>query len=143
MIPTLLCVDDDKMTLMLVRLILEKANFCKTLLTAENGAYALEHFSEQQNLPMEARVYPEVILLDLNMPVMSGWEFLSAFAETFPEKAPQTKIFILSSSVDPFEKDRALNHPLVVDFLPKPLNIDALEKLKKHSALLDFFITAA
>jgi CheY-like chemotaxis protein len=77
------------------------------------------------------------------MPVMNGWEFLAAFAEKFPEKAQQTKIFILSSSVDPFEKDRALNHPLVVDFLPKPLNIEALEKLKKHNTLLHFFIPAA
>ncbi len=143
MIPTLLCVDDDKMTLMLIRLILEKANFCTTLVTAINGAHALEYYSNQLNISLEERVYPDVILLDLNMPVMNGWEFLSAFAEQFPERASQTKIFILSSSVDPFEKENATNHPMVVAFLPKPLSIDALEKLKMHRALQDFFITVA
>lgn len=142
MIPTLLCVDDDRMTLMLIRLILEKANFCKSLLTANNGAHALEHFSKQLESLFSEQIYPDVILLDLNMPVMNGWEFLTTFSEQFPSIASQTKIFILSSSVDPFEKESALNHPMVVDFLPKPLSIEALEKLKKHSALQVFFNNA-
>ncbi|MBU6340379.1 MAG: response regulator [Bacteroidetes bacterium] len=139
MIPTLMCVDDDKMTLMLIRLILERAGFCKQLLTAENGSHALQYYDEQQKLPDSERLLPEVILLDLNMPVMNGWEFLSAFADQYPDWANSTKIFILSSSVDPFEKETAANHPLVLDFLAKPLSFDALERLKKIPAIASFF----
>jgi CheY-like chemotaxis protein len=142
MIPTLLCVDDDKMTLMLLRLILEKAKFCKTLLTAENGALALNYFDAQMHLEPEEQNFPAVILLDLNMPVLNGWEFLSSFAQKFAPIASRTIIFILSSSVDPFEKEKANEHPLVAEFLPKPLSIAALEQLKKHPALRAFFITA-
>jgi len=139
MIPTLLCVDDDRMTLMLIRLILEKAGFCANLRTAENGAQALNYYETQMQLEENEQCFPEVILLDLNMPVMNGWEFLSSFSQQYTDIARRTIIFILSSSVDPFEKERANEHPLVAEFLAKPLSIAALEQLKKHPVLAPFF----
>jgi len=132
-------VDDDRMTLMLVRLILERAEFCTHFLTAENGSLAIQLYDQQFLLPNTEQQLLDVILLDLNMPVLNGWEFLTAFAEKYPEQALKTSIFILSSSVDPFEKETAAEHPLVAAFLAKPLSFDALEKLKRHPALAQFF----
>lgn len=69
------------------------------------------------------------ILLDINMPTMTGWEFLKKF-ETFNEAIKnQFDIFMLSSSVDPVDIDRANQNPLVIDFIEKPLNKEILIKL--------------
>ena len=62
-----------------------------------------------------------VILLDLNMPVMSGWEFLERFEMLDDIIKKQLKIYILSSSVDPRDKARAGANKNVVDYIVKPI----------------------
>jgi CheY-like chemotaxis protein len=62
-----------------------------------------------------------IILLDLNMPIMSGWEFLERFEELDEIIKKQVKIYILSSSVDPRDKERAGKNKDVEDYIVKPL----------------------
>lgn len=72
---------------------------------------------------------PTIFLLDLNMPTMTGWKFLEKFRD-FPQAVlKQFKIYILSSSIDPADKLRALNNPLVKDFIEKPLTFENIDKL--------------
>lgn len=61
------------------------------------------------------------LLLDINMPTMSGWEFLEKFDNFKEHLKKQFSIYILSSSVDPSDIRRAKQNPLVVDFIEKPL----------------------
>ena len=94
MIKKLLCVDDDKITLTLIKLIVSKASFAEEIITKMNGKEALEYYSDlSANTEMET--YPELIFLDLNMPIMGGWDFVDEFAKTFYKKFSQTKIIIL------------------------------------------------
>ena len=71
----------------------------------------------------------DFIFLDLNMPEMNGWEFLDAIAESaaLPKRFP--KIYILSSSLDPADRERAETHQFVAGFLSKPLESVELEFL--------------
>ncbi len=62
-----------------------------------------------------------IILLDLNMPIMSGWEFLERFEELDEIIKKQVKIYILSSSVDPRDRERAGKNKDVEDYIVKPL----------------------
>jgi CheY-like chemotaxis protein len=62
-----------------------------------------------------------IILLDLNMPIMSGWEFLERFEGLDEIIKKQVKIYILSSSVDPRDKERAGKNKDVEDYIVKPL----------------------
>lgn len=72
----------------------------------------------------------EVILfLDLNMPTMTGWEFLEAFDKMEEGLKKQYTIYILSSSIDPSDIERAKDNIYVKDFIEKPLNKDALKKI--------------
>ncbi len=75
--------------------------------------------SEPNNSPPEGKT---TLLLDLNMPTMSGWEFLEAFELFDVSIKVQYNIYILSSSLDPGDINRAKANPLVVDFIEKPLN---------------------
>ncbi len=70
-----------------------------------------------------------VLLLDINMPTMTGWEFLEEFDKLSENIKMQFQIFMLSSSVDPSDIERATSNPLVTDFIEKPLNKEALERM--------------
>ena len=63
-----------------------------------------------------------VLLLDINMPTMTGWEFLEEFDKLNENIKMQFQIYMLSSSVDPSDIERATSNPLVTDFIEKPLN---------------------
>ncbi|HNP33858.1 MAG TPA: response regulator, partial [Flavobacterium sp.] len=75
MLDKILCVDDDPITLMLCRKVVEKVEFAKEILTAENGQEAIQYFDMlcEEIKTNDSISYPKLVLLDLNMPVMDGW----------------------------------------------------------------------
>ncbi len=73
-------------------------------------------------------VFPTILFLDVNMPSMSGWEFLDLFQEYDDNIKKQFKIFILTSSIEDFS-DKARKYPFVGGFLSKPLKKDNIKKL--------------
>jgi CheY-like chemotaxis protein len=135
MIPVVMCVDDDPIVLMLNELVLREHAFCNELIKIESAELALEHFSQQAKLPLGQAVLPNILFLDINMPTMDGWRFLSEFAENFQEFHSKVSIVILSSSVNPADIEKANKHPLVIGFMPKPIGDTELDELKKHPAL--------
>jgi CheY-like chemotaxis protein len=100
---------------------------------------ALDYFEEQSKLSKEAQTLPSLIFLDINMPVMDGWEFLELFSSKFKEFHETIRVIILSSSVNPADLAMAENHPLVIGFMPKPLGEPELGILKSNPLLQDFF----
>ncbi len=128
MFDQILCVDDDPVTLMLIKILISKALITKEIITASNGAEALSYFKKL--LPTEEMVlanYPKIILLDLNMPVMGGWEFLDTFIKNdLSSVFKNTKIFVVSSSIDPSDIEKAKSYPIVVDFYSKPMTIEKI-----------------
>lgn len=136
-----LCVDDDEVTLMICKMTIQRAQFSKEIITLYNGQEAIEYYKQLVLNPAtnteDNQTYPQMIFLDLNMPVLGGWEFLDDFMNLFYEKFKDTKVIILSSTVDPKDKKRAEKYPIVVDFFSKPITKEILneinEKLKTHN----------
>jgi len=95
---------------------------------------ALNYFDDLKlnNLGTEIKRYPQLIFLDLNMPVMGGWEFLDHFAkEEYRALFKDCKVIVLSSTIDPDDINKAKTYPMVLDFLSKPISKEMLENLKK------------
>jgi CheY-like chemotaxis protein len=69
-----------------------------------------------------------ILLLDINMPQMTGWQFLQWFDTLAPKIKNRISIFMVSSSVDPRDMERAAAHPLVKAVLTKPLEIETIVK---------------
>ncbi|MCO5949972.1 response regulator [Mucilaginibacter sp. RT5R15] len=70
---------------------------------------------------------PEVILLDLNMPVMDGWEFLDEFTKVPPAK--KIIIYIVTSSIDPADVEKAKQYEAISQYIVKPVTVDNLKEI--------------
>jgi CheY-like chemotaxis protein len=128
MFETILFIDDDLITLMLCKMVISKASFSNDIATAKNGEEALKYFDTLKLAPAVNK--PQIIFLDLNMPVMNGWEFLDSFNTEEYSAFHHTKIVILSSTIDPADLERSKKYPMVIDFLSKPITKEMLEYLK-------------
>ena len=129
----ILCVDDDPITLMLCKMVISKSGFAKEIITAQNGEEALNYFDDLKlnNLGAEIKRYPELIMLDLNMPVMGGWEFLDHFSKNgYASVFNECKVIVLSSTIDPDDITKSKTYPMVLNFLSKPITKEMLEDLK-------------
>ena len=141
MIPLVLSVDDDKVNQMLNQMIFTRCGFSKTSVTCMNGKEALQFFEKKLAEGNSAYDLPAIIFLDLNMPVMDGWEFLNAFTAHYTAAFPATKVVILSSTINPIEKEKALENKNVIGFLCKPLTLEMLSSLKNSPAIKHYFLS--
>lgn len=132
MLDTILFIDDDPITLMLCKMVIKKAAFANEIATAKNGEEALQYFDslKQTNSGSESNKQPQLIFLDLNMPVMGGWEFLESFSTSNYADYNKTKVIILSSTIDPEDLEKSKKYPMVLDFLSKPISKEMLEYVK-------------
>ena len=82
MLDSILFIDDDPITLMLCKMVTKKASFSNEIATSKNGEEALQYFNTLKEIGPnnELKKQPQLIFLDLNMPVMGGWEFLESFS---------------------------------------------------------------
>lgn len=131
MIKTVLSIDDDDVTQMLNKICLESFGSFEKIIIANDGIEALDFFKKIENGEESIEHFPEIIFLDLNMPRKDGWEFYEAFLKGFPQYIEKTKIFILSSSINPSDVERAKHEKNIVSFLSKPLNEETLREVKR------------
>lgn len=125
-IHSILIVDDDYATNKYNKIIIEEAGFTGEVWEANNGAQALKILKDIPNFLLD------VILLDLNMPVTNGWEFLDALQEPGYPDLSNTVIYILSASRNPDDIERARQYDIVKGFISKPLEVsEVIEKIIK------------
>jgi CheY-like chemotaxis protein len=123
---------------MLCKKVITKAEFSKEIMTAQNGEEALSYFNSLKYNTKPANLNdkkPRLIFLDLNMPVMGGWEFLDHFSTSDYSDFNTTNIIILSSTIDPEDLEKAKNYPMILDFLSKPITLQMLEYIKNKMTI--------
>jgi CheY-like chemotaxis protein len=113
-------IDDDKIFTFVLKKIIEKNNHFKQVVDFKNGEDVLEILSSKSDSP-------DIILLDINMPVIDGWQFLERL-EDLPNKK-EYKIFIMSSSIDKNDIEKSKTYSTVKDFISKPINEEKLRRI--------------
>ena len=112
-------IDDDQDTLMLYELSIKETCYSSSFLTFDNAKKAIDYLESC----MEQRsMAPDYIIIDLNMPDMDGFQFLSAFEEKFYPSMSDTKVITATSSIREKDREKAIRYSSVVAFVPKPLS---------------------
>jgi CheY-like chemotaxis protein len=112
-----LLVDDDPISILIMTKILERLEVATEILTAPSGKAALDLLDKQYH---NALAMPDIIFVDLNMPLMNGFQFIEAFQELDILGKRGIRIIIVTSSDDPEDKEKARELG-VKDFLTKPV----------------------
>lgn len=97
-----------------------------TIIALESAEEGLEYIFSSMDNPS---AIPDIILLDIKMPKVDGFEFLERFEKLPPSVKVLSTIYMLSSSIDPYDINKALKSKYVHDFIEKPLTKEKIEKL--------------
>jgi len=124
-----LLIDDDAISLFFTEKLFQQAGLSKGLRSFQFPEQALAYV--QQALAQQ-HALPEVILLDLHMPVLSGWDFLAALQPYEAQLVGHCFIYVLTSSLSPLDKARSKEIALVTDFIHKPLDNVQLLAIQAH-----------
>ena len=122
-------IDDDTIFVYGIKRIMNEIDFCDEIIVYANGESAL---NELGSLVQEGKKLPDVILLDLNMPVMDGWVFLDDFVKIPNHNQEHLSLYILSSSINPSDIEKAKNYPIVNNFISKPVTVSDLKHILKE-----------
>ena len=118
-------IDDDPVhTFTTKQIIKSQKNFCDTIIVFKDGK---EGFDGLKTMLDNKEELPDLILLDINMPIWDGWDFLNEFTKLSTPK--KIIIYIVSSSNHPDDIDKAKQYKLVDNFIIKPVTIDKLYNL--------------
>ena len=125
----ILIIDDDTVDRWIMKKSMNKVNFSKEIMEADNGADGLKMITDHTN----GNQLPELIFLDINMPVLDGFGFLDVFEQLSRDYKKRCRIAVISSIESEQEKKRALKYESVIGYFEKPLKEELLLQLMQQS----------
>lgn len=120
-----LLIDDDPIANFISKKFLKKNKIAKKVKTASNGKVAVQMLND---LVSKGR-FPDLVIVDINMPVMNGFEFLDYYEVNFLTRFQATNVLILSSSTGSIDREMAANYGFVKKYMTKPLDFTQLKNL--------------
>lgn len=127
-IRTLSIIDDDEIFVFLTKIAIQQTNLINLIKVFGNGLDAINFLKENIDNPASL---PEIILLDLSMPIMDGWEFIEEYLLLLPKLSRKITIYIVSSTISPFDIVKAKSISAVTDFIIKPITKEKLIEIVK------------
>lgn len=124
---TIFIIDDDPIQQRIAQIIISKYNLFDTCFGFTEAQKALDFIQENIN---QEELLPDTIILDLNMPLVDGWDFLNSFEILVKNLRKRIKLFIVSSSVDEKDRIRSKSYPVVQGFISKPLSAEIIRSIK-------------
>jgi len=122
----ILLIDDDESVNFINQMVIEKLGCAEKVITCLNGMSAIEYLKSYED---GKHPQPDLMFLDINMPAMDGWEFLDAYQQLDKHQQSGVVIVMLTTSLDPEDKERAGRIPVINDFENKPLTIEKLQEI--------------
>ena len=129
----IMLVDDDDTNIYVTRRFIEKAGIAEKVTSKKSGEEALAYFSDFEKYKSDPESEIDLIFLDINMPVMDGFEFLEEFEKlTFEPALKKVKIIMLTSSVFHIDRFKSQSFPNVISYISKPVSIDSLKDIAER-----------
>ena len=137
-------VDDNEIDNLINQKMIEAAAFAKKILTHTGAKSALEYLKSIEVMSEDnvEKFLPEVIFLDIDMPIMDGFQFLEEYASLSQKTKDYVKIIMLTSSINPQDLAKSRKNNYVVQFFNKPLSLDTLSKISGIASRTNFGLKA-
>ena len=116
-------VDDDNIYQIIIKKLIERSEMFSEISSFKNGKDAID---ELYNSTENNGGIPDIILLDINMPIMDGWEFMDELGVLKPKINAEIMVYIVSSSIAIEDKNKSKNYENILGYLSKPVTIDDL-----------------
>ena len=127
-------IDDDPINNIVFKKLSKFTNFSDEIIDFISAADALDCL---QQLVERGNGIPDAIFLDIRMPIVSGWDFVDRLAEINYINVQATTIYMLTSSSNQSDLHRANHHPLIEDYIVKPITVSKLNEIKQKHQLQD------
>ena len=124
-------IDDDDIMVFLQRKLFQRCGLAKDPISFKAATGAIE-FLKKEEINQHF-----LILLDINMPGMNGWQFLDILKEMKISK--NVFVIMVTSSIDCYDKEKAGTYSNVIDFMEKPVSIENCNRIKEYVLLKEFF----
>jgi CheY-like chemotaxis protein len=129
----ILLIDDDTPTNFLHSMVIKRAGIDAIVQVHTSAIDALAYLTSSGKYEGQQMIQPGIIFLDINMPAMNGWEFLEEYKKLHAHQKAKLTVIMLTTSLNPSDRDRAASCKEVVSFLHKPLMLDAfLDLVNTH-----------
>jgi CheY-like chemotaxis protein len=119
-------IDNDPIFVYLVQRLLDTVEFDGGTQIFWDAWKALNEIKEHRATP---ELLPQIIILDIDMPLLTGWEFIAELEKI--SGLPPLRIYMVTSSINPDDRIKAVNHRLIHGFILKPLDLMTIEKITK------------
>jgi CheY-like chemotaxis protein len=124
-------IDDDIIYQTITKKLIQKSDVFSAHYSFTNGSVAIKTL--KTTLEVNNDILPDIILLDINMPVMDGWEFMKEFQLIKSEINKKVNIYIVSSSIAVEDKKRAQTFSDIIGYLAKPISVNILTDLANEA----------
>jgi CheY-like chemotaxis protein len=132
-------IDDCKIDLLINKKIIEKGQFDPNISVYNNPRFAIEFFKNfNDDLISQKADLPDIIFLDINMPELSGFDFLEEFGKLSNFDKKSINIYILSSSTNPVDYEKAKKQKYCRGFINKPLSIPHVKHVIADYKIFDY-----
>lgn len=122
-------IDDNEIDNLINQKMIEAASIAEHIYTHTGAKSAIEFLRNMEKLEIAKEVLPDVIFLDIDMPLMDGFQFLDEFEKLSSATKKMSKIVMLTSSINPQDFDRSKKYGNVKLYLNKPLSHESIQKI--------------
>lgn len=122
-------IDDNEIDNLINQKMIEAATITENIYTHTGAKSAIEFLRNMEKLDVAEKVLPDVIFLDIDMPLMDGFQFLDEFEKLSNSTKSKCKIVMLTSSINPQDFNRSKKYEYVKLYLNKPLSHESIQKL--------------